>query len=247
MDSPLPPSTPAPAHAPTSSVAARWMGLIADHVVPGTLCLLVGIANWQTAYAAFHGVGPVETLDVGARAWLILNKLVQGGFFLLVAYLFTVRAPRRGPRAGALPAIIALAGTFALMFIGLPTHMGLLPPMDPSPHLTIPGTIITIIGTLFAIYALAALGRFFGVFPEARGLMTRGPYAHVRHPVYLAEIIVSVGMILPILSGWTVALFIVFVALQYARAVLEERALTAAIPEYAEYARRTWRIIPGIH
>jgi protein-S-isoprenylcysteine O-methyltransferase Ste14 len=219
----------------------HWLRLSADHVVPGSLCVLAGVANWQTAYTAWLGMGVAMELDSTARTWLILNKTAAGAFFLLVAYLFTVRAPRRGPRAGPLAALIALAGTFAFSFLGL------LPPTEPSPERTIPGVIVTTIGTLFAIFALFNLGRFFGVFPEARGLVTHGPYSYVRHPVYLAEIIVTVGIVLPILSVWTVGLFIAFVALQYTRAILEERALTAAIPEYADYARRTWRIIPGIH
>jgi protein-S-isoprenylcysteine O-methyltransferase Ste14 len=241
MNSQTSATSPAPVQASSAPAVVHWLQLFADHVVPGTLCVLVGIANWQVAYAAWLADGAAMGLDPAARTWLILNKLVAGGFFLLVAYLFTVRAPRRGPRAAPLAAIIALAGTFAFSFLGL------LPPTEPSPERTIPGVAITTIGTLFACFALFNLGRFFGVFPEARGLVTHGPYAVIRHPVYLAEIIVAVGIVLPIFSIWSVGLFIVFVALQYARAILEERALTAAIPEYAAYAKRTWRIIPGIH
>jgi protein-S-isoprenylcysteine O-methyltransferase Ste14 len=241
MDAHPPAISPIAQHAPEESLLARWLRYFTDHVAPGTLCVLVGLANLQTAYVAGMGQGVALDLDPNARAWLAVNKAGTAAFFLLVAYLFTVRAPRRGPRAGPLGVLVALAGTFAFSF------QGLLPPVEPSPERTIPSFVIGIIAMLLAIIALLSLGRFFGVFPEARGLVRHGPYRYVRHPLYLAEIIASVGIVLPILSVWSVGLFIAFVALQYWRAILEERALTAAIPEYAEYARHTWRIIPGIH
>jgi protein-S-isoprenylcysteine O-methyltransferase Ste14 len=36
-------------------------------------------------------------------------------------------------------------------------------------------------------------------------------------------------------------------ALQLARIRYEERVLRATFPEYDEYAKRTWRLIPGIY
>jgi protein-S-isoprenylcysteine O-methyltransferase Ste14 len=218
---------------------SRWIGFLADHIVPGTFFLLVGIANLESALRAAFGES--ATLDQSARTWLALSKGGSAAFYLLVASLFTFRAARRGPHAGPVGIVVALAGSFAFSFLGL------LPTVETAPERTMPAFIIGQVGLVLAIISLLSLGRFFGVFPEARGLVRHGPYRYVRHPLYLAEIIASVGIVLPILSIWSVGLFVVFVALQYARAILEERALTATIPEYADYARHTWRIIPGIH
>ena len=103
-----------------------------------------------------------------------------------------------------------------------------------------------IAGTLFTIWSLATLGRCFGLFPEVRGLVMRGPYRVVRHPVYLGELLSAVGLLLAKPHPVIIGIFAVFVALQYWRTVYEERALAAAYPdEYPAYARRVPRLLPG--
>ena len=92
--------------------------------------------------------------------------------------------------------------------------------------------------------SVLALGRCFGVLPEARGLVTRGPYRLVRHPVYLGEIAACVGLLLAAFSVWNVGCFVVLCAAQWVRMGLEERALEDTFPEYAAYAARTPRLIP---
>ena len=45
------------------------------------------------------------------------------------------------------------------------------------------------------LVAALALGRCFGVLPEARGLVTHGPYRLVRHPLYLGELAAMGGLL----------------------------------------------------
>jgi protein-S-isoprenylcysteine O-methyltransferase Ste14 len=229
---------------PPSSVRVRlghWLRLLTDNVLPASLCLVVALVQVQAALAYWQGQGIAQGLDDFAKSWLIVDKATGAAFYLLVTVLFAVRAPRKGPRAGIVGVLVALAGVLVLSLYGL------LPTVDPSPERTIPAVILMAGGIVFAIVSLLALGRYFGVFPEARGVAMRGPYAYVRHPLYLAEIVIAVGLVLPILSIWTVALLVAFVGFQYWRAILEERALTATMPGYADYATRTWRIIPWVH
>jgi protein-S-isoprenylcysteine O-methyltransferase Ste14 len=225
---------------PAYSPGAYWLRLFTDHILPGSLCVLAAVAQAQIAFGVLVD-GPPPGAHGQSHLWLAAQKGYTSVFYVLVAYLFTVRAQRIGPRAGLVGSVVALAGTFVLSL------QGFLPTVDPSPERTIPSVLIMSVGMVLVLFSLLNLGRFFGVFPEARGLAKNGPYRYVRHPLYLAEIIIAAGAILPALSPWTFGLLIAFVVLQYARAILEERALTAAIPEYAEYKRHTWRIIPGIH
>jgi len=218
-----------------------WLGLIFDHVLPGTLFALIAYAQLYAVYGMLQGGAPASGPEADARGWIIAQRCMSAVFYLLAAYLFTVRAPRRGSRTGLFGAIVALGGTFVLTFIGL------LPPVEPSPERTIPSLFLMIVGIAFAVFSLLCLGRSFGIFPEARGLVTNGPYRYIRHPLYLAEIISAAGLIITALSLWSVALFAIFVVLQYARAILEERALVRSLPDYAAYAARTSRILPGIH
>ena len=91
-----------------------------------------------------------------------------------------------------------------------------------------------------------ALGTCFGVLPEVRGLVTRGPYRIVRHPIYLGELGAYAGLFVasPRLLNLIGGLF--FVAGQATRMRLEERALRAEFPEYAAYAARTSRLLPRV-
>jgi protein-S-isoprenylcysteine O-methyltransferase Ste14 len=109
------------------------------------------------------------------------------------------------------------------------------------------GTVLILAGTAFAIVSLLTLRTSFGLFPEARALVTAGPYRWVRHPVYLGEILAAAGLVLPAPSARNVAVFGLFCALQYWRALKEERALEQAFPEYSAYRRHTWRLVPWLH
>jgi protein-S-isoprenylcysteine O-methyltransferase Ste14 len=49
------------------------------------------------------------------------------------------------------------------------------------------------------------------------------------------------------LSGWTVMLLAVHIALQFRRMWNEEAVLSAVFPHYATYKKKTAQIIPGIY
>jgi protein-S-isoprenylcysteine O-methyltransferase Ste14 len=102
-------------------------------------------------------------------------------------------------------------------------------------------------GLLFAIASLAFLGRCFGIFPDVRGLVMRGPYRFVRHPLYLGELTALLGIAIGT-DRWplTLPLWVVCVGLQLVRTGYEERSLRAEFPEYGPYAERTKRLIPGV-
>jgi protein-S-isoprenylcysteine O-methyltransferase Ste14 len=103
------------------------------------------------------------------------------------------------------------------------------------------------IGTVGAIAALRHLGRSFSILPEGRKLVRSGPYRIIRHPVYLTEALSTLGAMIIFLSPEAAALVIAQFLLQLGRIHYEERVLRATFPEYADYARRTWRLIPGLY
>jgi protein-S-isoprenylcysteine O-methyltransferase Ste14 len=81
---------------------------------------------------------------------------------------------------------------------------------------------------------------------SARELVTRGPYGVVRHPLYLAEGLSTIGIILLHWSPGVVARGAVQFALQFRRMQNEEKVLRAALPEYADYAARVPMVVPGL-
>ena len=78
-------------------------------------------------------------------------------------------------------------------------------------------------------------------------VITTGPYAIVRHPMYLGVFLTVLGSPLA-LGSWWALLVVSPVALIFVRRTrLEDRMLHDELPGYAEYARRTrYRIVPGI-
>jgi protein-S-isoprenylcysteine O-methyltransferase Ste14 len=78
-------------------------------------------------------------------------------------------------------------------------------------------------------------------------VVSTGPYALVRHPMYSGSVLFFVGAPLLLGSWWGVAMSPLLVLLFAGRIVIEERALTAGLPGYADYtARVRYRLVPGV-
>ena len=78
-------------------------------------------------------------------------------------------------------------------------------------------------------------------------VVSTGPYAWVRHPMYTATILFFVGAPLLLGSWWSVAMSPLFAVLFAVRAGIEERALVEGLPGYADYAARVrYRLVPGL-
>jgi protein-S-isoprenylcysteine O-methyltransferase Ste14 len=78
-------------------------------------------------------------------------------------------------------------------------------------------------------------------------VVSTGPYAWVRHPMYSGIVLFFVGAPLLLGSWWGVAMAPLFIVLFAIRARIEERALIAGLPGYADYtARVRYRLVPGL-
>ena len=76
----------------------------------------------------------------------------------------------------------------------------------------------------------------------------RGPYAVIRHPGYLAGIVIIVASGIA-LGSWLAAALLIVLSLPFLlyRAITEDRVLQAELPGYRDYAARVrWRLLPGI-
>jgi protein-S-isoprenylcysteine O-methyltransferase Ste14 len=139
------------------------------------------------------------------------------------------------------PRLAAWAGTF------LGTGIVLLPDHPLAWELNLLATMLVIGGAAFAVYSILSLGRSVSIMAEARRLVTHGPYARIRHPLYLGEEIVLLGITLEFISPWALALLACQWAFQLRRMGYEERTLKGAFPEYEIYMERTSRLIPGVY
>jgi protein-S-isoprenylcysteine O-methyltransferase Ste14 len=79
-------------------------------------------------------------------------------------------------------------------------------------------------------------------------VVTSGPYRWIRHPGYLAGIVIIVASGIA-LGSWLAAAILVVFGLPFLRrrAITEDRVLQAELPGYRDYAARVrWRVLPGI-
>ena len=91
-----------------------------------------------------------------------------------------------------------------------------------------------------------ALGRSFGIAPANRGVVMRGPYVLVRHPIYAGYLLTHVAFLVAHPTPWNVAVILVADGALVVRALIEERVLSAD-EEYQSYCRRVgWHLVPGV-
>lgn len=113
------------------------------------------------------------------------------------------------------------------------------------------GLVLGWCGIAFRLWAILSLGRFFrGVvqIQEGHRVVQSGPYRLLRHPSYTGGLLAVLGLSLAFGNAVSaVALFAgVLVGLLY-RIRVEERMLYAELgDDYAAYAARTRRLVPGV-
>ncbi|MFH1603766.1 MAG: isoprenylcysteine carboxylmethyltransferase family protein [Pseudomonadota bacterium] len=108
-------------------------------------------------------------------------------------------------------------------------------------------TLLILAGAIASALVVFELGRSLSVMPEARKLVTSGLYRRIRHPLYLAEAIVVLGIFLQFRSWQGLIILVVHFYFQIRRMDYEEGILGKSFPEYAEYKERTSRLIPGVY
>ena len=174
----------------------------------------------------------------------ILNIAMRAS---VIAYLVVIAAtvvarmrPARKAR-GAEPRISALIGTFLLPVVVL------FPRRELSLITGIVSTLLTLSGNAFAIVVLVQLRESFSIMAEARQLVTAGVYRRVRHPLYLAEEIAAIGVVMQFFSPWTALILAVQFGFQLRRMGNEEVILSEFFPESPAYRERTARLVPGIY
>ncbi len=105
------------------------------------------------------------------------------------------------------------------------------------------------LGLLLGVLSFRALGRNFRVFaaPRRSGtLVTGGIYSKVRHPMYTGVIVGLGGYVLMFGSLYCVPLWVAVTALYVVKSIKEEHGLAAKFPDYEDYRKRTWRLVPYV-
>ncbi|MGF6778572.1 protein-S-isoprenylcysteine O-methyltransferase Ste14 [Paraburkholderia sp. GAS334] len=108
------------------------------------------------------------------------------------------------------------------------------------------GVILQLAGIFWQLFAKTSLRRSFGILPANRGVVSRGAYRFVRHPMYLGYLVMDVGFLLVNFGVQNLIVYAVQFALQAGRIFREERLLSTD-DDYVAYKDKVrFRVIPGL-
>lgn len=111
--------------------------------------------------------------------------------------------------------------------------------------------VLEMFGGLIGVWALVAMRlATFSVMPDVKAtgqLIRQGPYRWIRHPMYLAVLLVTGALVAdtptwPRLVIWGVLLLDILLKIHH-----EERLLVAHYPAYATYRQQSKRLIPYLY
>src|SRR2546430_7665377 len=148
----------------------------------------------------------------------LLNRILTVLFFSLLLAIYTVRGKAIAHDHNPVAIGAALVGSFILYALFL------IPGQARSTDVRVLALsdILLACGMTWAVYSLSYLRNRFSIVPEVRGLMTAGPYAIVRHPLYLGEIIAGPRPLIPTILSVHAVVLCVFVSAPLIRTLFDE-------------------------
>jgi protein-S-isoprenylcysteine O-methyltransferase Ste14 len=169
-----------------------------------------------------------------------LSHSISSFGILIVNTLFLclfVTRPKAKSETSSLPLWI-----LATTAVALPM---LLRPTSAAEHWSA-GYAIQLAGVVMLAGSLLSLRRSFALVPGNRGVRDGGLYRIVRHPMYLSELTVLLGVVIANPTTANVIIWVCECGLQFARTLAEEDFLSAD-PLYRAYRERVrYRLIPGL-
>jgi len=200
--------------------------------------------------------GPPWTLDWW-QAWLFLAVYFGGSFLLMLDLAkhdpaLLERRMKAGPWAEERLAQKIIMAIVSLGFVALLV----IPALDRRFGWSQTSPIVALIGNALILAGGAGVWRVFreNSFTSARielasdqRVISTGPYAYVRHPMYATALVMMAGIPIALGSWWgLLALAAMMPALLW-RILDEETFLAAELPGYAEYKQKVrYRLVPHL-
>jgi protein-S-isoprenylcysteine O-methyltransferase Ste14 len=216
-----------------------WLGLIFVSLAIGLLLFITAgtIYYWQAwiYLAFFFGFSFFITLYLMRKDPALLARRVSGG----------PTAEKR--KVERIIMVFASLGFIALLVI---------PALDRRrqwsqvPYtITIMGYLLFVIGWII-IFFVYRENSFASATIEVAGdqkVISTGPYAIVRHPMYAGALLYCFGTPLALGSYWGLLALAFMMPFLLWRLLDEEKLLSENLPGYAEYCKKVrWRLMPGV-
>ena len=221
---------------------AKWLLQTFAWIAVFAVLLFVpaGTLHWPAAWV-FLGFMAVTGLACGA--WFVNNDPA-----LLAERMRSPIQPDQPAADKKLLAVFGVAMLAWFIVMGLDQRFH---PLRMPVALQVLGLALLILSTAFIMWVFRENSFAAAVVKvqSERGhhVVSSGPYAFVRHPMYSGAVVFLVGIALLLGSWWGTAMSPVFAILFAIRTRIEENTLVAGLPAYADYAARVrYRLVPGL-
>jgi protein-S-isoprenylcysteine O-methyltransferase Ste14 len=216
-----------------------WLGLIFLAIAMGLLLFVpAGTTRYWQAWAylaVFFGASLLTTLYLMKKDAALLKRRLRGGptaerekmqrvimFFASVGFIAILIVPALDHRFGwsAVPSYTVIVGDF---LVGIGFY------------------------AIFLVYKENTFTSATIEVAEDQKVISTGPYAFVRHPMYAGGLLYLLGTPLALGSYWGFLALAAMTPFLIWRLLDEERFLSKNLPGYTEYcAQVRWRLIPGL-
>jgi protein-S-isoprenylcysteine O-methyltransferase Ste14 len=236
-----------------ASRAPAWLAFVSKWINFSVMDLGGGPRLW-TAKAIVHFLGVFRILLFGFWVWHYKNNSMA--VWILFAFTFnsgyawfikSVYFPDASYEHR-----ITLLGSFSFFFQSALYSLGpwLLISGTSQPNYPLPDaywlSLCVFINTTGSVLMCAADAQKYFTLRLKSGLITDGLFKHIRHPNYLGQglFYIAYGM-LAWHWAYTGLLLFVFIALFGTNMAMKEASMSR-FPEWAEYKKKTWWLIPGV-
>jgi protein-S-isoprenylcysteine O-methyltransferase Ste14 len=125
-----------------------------------------------------------------------------------------------------------------------------LPALPPTLLRSVAGDTVCVLGLLLALWARVTLGRNWSgnvTFKEGHELIRTGPYAVVRHPIYMGVLLMFIGTMIVVGRVEGIIVVVGMIPAFWMKLRAEERLMTRHFPtEYPAYKKQTKALIPFV-
>ena len=218
----------------------------------------------RTLKAAIAGLLVLGSVIFGAAAtfaywqgWVFIlvftiSTNVLGVYLALADPALLERRLKAGPRAETRPAqkaliSLAFAGFFALLIVSALDHRFGWSNVPAS--ISVLGNVLVVLGLMvdLLVFRENSYGASTIEKIEGQHVISTGPYALVRHPMYVGVLVMVIGVPLALGSYWGMAFMLLNVPILMLRILDEEAMLRQELEGYADYTRRVRsRLVPGL-
>jgi protein-S-isoprenylcysteine O-methyltransferase Ste14 len=167
---------------------------------------------------------------------------------VVIGVTFLLRRPLVAKMPGILPTLAGYASTFesTAFFLFAQYVRPDWITENPNNSLRVIGFSIWLVALALDLCVVWFLRDSFSIEPQARKLITSGPFRFARHPLYGVYALQHLGLLLRFNTLPMLVVVLTWLVMTMIRIRFEERVLTAAFPQYKDYRRRVWMFTPSL-